>query len=278
MKKTWIKIIQNLVQIFFILIITWVFIYNLYKPEILKPIIKNLAPTAEYEVSKYAKVFKNFTFYNNGEKNKKLLIWLNGGAFLFSENSSSYGFINNLFEKIKNCDILMINYPVRFDNTLTDAINHINEILKKFLHYEEYIGSAFSAGTLLMGTFISKELNPNISKSIEVQRLGLNFTKFIGINGIYSNNFDSSLLRKMFNFYVLRGTKMANFYNCNNLKIKKLIIGSSSDFLFNQTKKFLSTEKAETLIFENENLIHNFLMYQNISETNIVVNKVANFL
>lgn len=273
----WLTLFKTAVHFTVILCILAFIVYNLYKPEILKPILSRTSPSVKYEPSKYAKVYDNYTFYTRG-KAEKLVVWLNGGAFLFSNNEYSYGFINSMFESLENYDIVMIKYSVRFNHTLHDIMNDVNKVLKKFIHYKEYIGCAFSAGVLLMGSFIAKELQPSIAKTLNVDYLGLKFTKFIGINGIYSNNFDSVFLKNLFNFYVLRGTFEKKYYTCYNLNIEKLIIASKNDFLFNQTEKFIATEKSKPVIFERDSLTHNFFQYTHLDETKITIGQIRDFL
>lgn len=270
----------NFIKIALSIIIIISVLWILYSPSILKPIILKWLPDINYYPSKYATVEKNYTLYHRQDKspNSNLLVWFHGGSFIFCNRNSAYGLLNNLFEKLEKFDILLITYPVRFENTVQDMMLTINNILNNFLTYTEYHAIGISAGVLLEGSFINKERSIEISRRMKVPQIGINFKTFIGINGVYDTVFNSKVLNNLFKYYVMRGTPGIELYNCKNLNIPKLVISSEQDFLYQQTENFLSTEHADSKIFNKTHLDHTSPLFQNIPESKEIIELITNWI
>lgn len=223
--------------------------------------------------------FKNKTLYFRSG-NSKLLVWFIGGSFIFSQRDQVYGFLNKLFDKIGHeFDILTFQYPVRFKYTLQQSMLAINDILKDYiLQYDEHYAGSMSAGTLLLGAFCQKEKSVKVAKDIGVPQIGLQFKKLISICGLFEPEFNSSLLNGIFNFYIARGTPGIKYYSFYNLSPDKLVIGSVSDFLYQQTLKFISTEKCTFRIFTNPQLGHVFCKLLNYAESLDTIDMISKFL
>lgn len=268
--------IINIVLTFFIL---FIFIYFLLKPSFVKWIINGYTDPILYDLNSNAKMNENYLLYSK-PNNKNLIVVFQGGAFLTCDYRNSYGLLNTLFTELnEDYDILTFNYPVRFNNTLHDSLKYINDILKKFVKkYENYIGLGLSAGTLLLGTFIQKEINNNIATQINIEQINLQFSKFIGINGVYSTNFNNIFMTKLFQFYIMKGVSSQKFYTCLNIPIPKYIISNKYDFLYFQSYDFLKTENNNYKIYENDQLDHRFILRMNLTETQESVQNLVKFI
>lgn len=268
----------SVLKIVFTVLILFLLIRFLWKPVYIKTILNKLSDPIEYNLHENAKIQKNYILYSK-EGNKNLTIIFHGGAFLFSDFKNAYGFSNSLYEHLKTFDILIFQYPVRFDFTIEQAMIAINDILKNFINrYDNYTAIGVSAGVLLMGTFLQKEMNKDVAQKICVPQIGLNISKFVAINGVFDTNFNNSVLNKLFSFYIMRGTSSIKNYSCYNLSVPKLIISNTYDFLYEQTKNYIKTEQCSLKIFQNKNLDHRFIFYQNLNETNIAIKSISSFL
>lgn len=251
-------------------------LYVIWKPNMLKNVL-NIVPEYEYDLNEFGKESENYTLYSR-KNNKKLLVFFNGGAFIYSNRKNAYGFLNELSSLLTEYDILVFDYPVRFDFTIKQTMLNINETLKKFLNYESYYGMSESAGSLLLGTFCLKESNLDYSEKIEIPQTGINFKCFIGITGVYSVDFNNNILNNLFKVYIMRSTPNFKSYSTYNLNIPRLIISNKSDFLFKQTEDFLQKQPSSYKIFENENLPHTFIFSINFKETSESIQLILNFL
>lgn len=269
---TWLYIIQ----IFISIISTICILYIIWKPNILKKVL-NVIPEYEYDLNEYGVELENYTLYHR-ENNKKLLVFFNGGAFIYSNRKNTYGLLNELSTLLKEYDILTFDYPVRFDFTIKETMLNINETLKKFLNYESYYGLSESAGSLLLGTFCLKESNLDFSKKIEIPQIGINFKCFIGITGVFSIDFNNRILNNLFKIYIMRNTPNLKLYSAFNLNIPRLIISNKYDFLFTQTENFLQNQPSSYKIFENELLPHTFIFSNIYKETSESIQLIFNFL
>lgn len=264
------------IQVFISIISAICFLYTLWKPNVLKKVF-NILPEYEYDLNEYGKELENYTLYSR-KNNKKLLVFFNGGAFIYSKRQNSYGFLNELSMLLTEYDILTFDYPVRFDFTIKQAMLNINDTLKKFLHYESYYGISESAGSLLLGTFCLKEFDIEYSKKIEIPQIGISFKCFIGITGVYSTDFNNTIINNLFKVYIMRGTSNIKSYSAYNINVPRLIISNKTDFLFNQTEEFLQKQPSSYKIFENESLPHTFIFSINIKETIESIKLISDFL
>lgn len=277
-------IIQNIITITKIVITVLLIVIVIQffrKPNLVKRIM-GLYPTYEYKVSNMAHETANYTLYHRAE-NKKLVIVFNGGAFLFSNRRCIYGLLNYMFDDLHlsdTMDIVVFDYPVRFNYSVYESMLAINRVLKNFVgQYETFYGFGFSAGTLLLGTFIAKESTKETSVKLNIPQIGIKIKCFVGINGVYSTVFDWNLQNKLFAYYIMNDTPSSNLYTCYNLSgVPKLIISNKFDFLSKQTEKFLQSESADSVIYTNKNLPHNFVSLINLTETKDTAYRIVDFL
>lgn len=313
-KKKMSVVSWSIVKIIFSLLIIILLLIFILIPAPIKFILNRFTVDSDYDLLKVAKKRDNYTLYsltnddddnnrstllqtrnNNNDiissssslsetirnvKKRRLLVWFHGGAFIFSDRRMAYGLLNNLFEKIsKDTDILVFDYPVRFRHTLRDSLLSINKTLGQFVGlYDEFYSGSISAGTLLMGAFQNKESSPEIAARMKVPIIGVQFKAMIGVCGVYDTRFDSRLLNVLFDFYIMRGTPAPETYTCYNANVPFLVIGSTGDYLFMQTHRFINTHPCDYHIFNDDNLTHVFPLLQNIRESREVIEKVVDFL
>lgn len=282
----------TLFKILFSLTIVIVIIIFIAYPAPVKNMIGKMHIAPTYNLNKaYAKEFngEGYTLYSSSFSTPSaspvpapnLLIWFHGGAFLYSDRKSAYGFLNNLYAALKpDCDILVFDYPVRFSHTVRDSMLKCNEIIKKFLFkYTTFFCGGMSAGSLLMGTFLRKEIVPNLATKIKVPPIGITFKAMISLCGVYSVNFNNSkLLNTAFDYYIMSGTAHPELYSCYGINVKKLIVGAVSEYLYQQTYEYVNTEPCEKLIYQNKNLTHSFPLLLNTPESKDCIDKISKFL
>lgn len=73
--------------------------------------------------------------------------------------------------------MLVFDYPVRFRHTVHEAMLAVNKVLAEMTvgRYDNYYAGGMTAGTLLMGTFQSKETTPAVADKIKVPAIGIKF-------------------------------------------------------------------------------------------------------
>lgn len=228
----------------------------------------------------------NFMTINDSSVSKKnLIVLFIGGSFLFQDLTSHYGIGNKLYELLRsdNFEIMLLKYPVRFSNTLQQSMLSINKTLQNvLLKYNDFYAIGYSAGALLASVFIQKELNLNYSKKIQVPQIGLNFKKLVGICGMYYPMFNNNiLLTKLFRYYILRNISSPNLYTVTSdlEAIPKLIISYTTDFLYNQTTKFIQTIPNTAYKIYNNNLLkHTFIEYVDDTEAKDALELIKKFI
>lgn len=271
------KTIFKLLKILLSLVLITLVVYFLITPQPVVPLIFALFPDASYPIHTDAIERDNYTLYTT-TTNSKLLVWFNGGAFLASDRTQTYGFLNKLYDRLEGFDILVFDYPVRFKSTIKQTMLAINKTLSQFLNYKEYHAGSLSAGSLLLGAFCQKETSPMISKEMQVPQIGITFQSFIGVSGLYETQFYSEILTSMFKFYIMRNTPGYKYYTAYGLNIPKLIISCKNDFLYLQTLKYIAMEPNENIIYENPNLTHGFCLWLNHKESFDVIDSIVDFI
>lgn len=264
------------ISILAIIIVLWV----LYRPSICKGLIQKFTKGPSYPLSSNGREVDNYTIYVQGGSTN-LLVWFNGGSFLFSTRSTVYGVLNQLNSRIKNCDIIVFDYPVRFSHTINDALFGCDKVLGKFAgRYKNYYAVGYSAGVVLMGTYQHKENSLKISRELGIPQTGIKFKAMICINGLYHLKLTNPLADKLFQFYIVRGTKKPNLFTAYGITdIPKLVIGAEGDFLYNQTREFLLKEpNTESYIYTNKSLTHLFPLYYNLDEARDCANRIVAFI
>lgn len=264
------------IQCFISIVILICVVYILWKPNFVKYAFK-WVPNTLYDLAENAKEINNYTLYSR-PNNKKLIVFFNGGAFIYSVRQNSYGLLNALSKKLPEYDILVFDYPVRFNYTVQETLQNINETLKNFMQYESYYGIGESAGTLLLGTFCSKEADIEYANRIKVPQIGIKFSCYVGITGVYCTRFTNQIVNNLFQFYIIRGSTNGNLYSAYNLNIPKLIISNKTDFLYHQTNDFLQKQPSKSRIFENQNLPHTFIFNMHFTETSECINLISEFI
>lgn len=226
-----------------------------------------------------------YILYKSSKNNTKLIVIFTGGAFMFSSTDTILGTMNYLYELIdkddKRYDIVAFSYPTRFSSTIKETMLHINKILSEvMIPYNEFHAVGVSAGCLLAGTFIRKEQNNLGSEAVKMQvpKIGLQFSSFSGASGIYDTRFNSELLTKIFQFYIMRKTPALGNYTCYGITIPKLILTASSDFLYAQSSRFIQRETCEYYIYKNTRLPHAFTQLINLWEARDSIERIYEFI
>lgn len=174
--------------------------------------------------------------------NRPLIVVFIGGALVTCEPRNIYGFCNDLFRELDGqFEIVVFRYPVRFRYSLHEIMSHINDTLRNFVHYNHVHAIGISIGALLAGAFHNKEVDRKVADEMKLPQIGMRFESFIGVCGVYECRFDASLINRLFRFYILRNTPGMEHYTCFRMTtIPVLIISSTSDFLLEQTRRFIA--------------------------------------
>ena len=291
-----IKTVWSCLRFAFTLAILILLVLVVVYPVPIKWILTRTTVYPDYDPdTEHARVYKDHTLYSSSSsssssstgfedehgKKKKLLIYFHGGAFLFNNRETSYGFLNTLYKKISDAfDILVFDYPVRFKYTVRDSLLAANRIITRYIgSYSDFYGIGMSAGVLLMGAFQNKERSPpSTAARMNVPIIGVKFRAMVGLSGLYDTRFDSELINRLFDFYIMRGTVGSELYTCYNSGIPVLAIGVDSDYLYQQTYRFVTTEPSEFKIYTNPELPHSFPLLVNLSETRDAIEHVADFI
>lgn len=240
----------------------------LLRPIIVKPILRKLMRSDEYDPLPSAKEYPNYTLYSTaagGElKSRDLVVVFMGGAFLIQSPRSYYGLTNRLYTALsKTHDVLLLCYPVRFSYTIKQSMLAINETLSNVaVPYKACHFIGFSAGALLAGTFARKERNQQISRSIEVPQIGLRVDSLVSVCGLLYSSLRNDLLDALLGYYVFWKTPSQKSYHAQAMNVPVLVVSSVKDLLYNQTLSYVQSEPCESKIF-NATLSHVFA--QNIS-------------
>ena len=276
------------------LLILGFLIFTAIRPIIVKPIIYSLTYIGDYVPSSFATVKEDYAIYRRRSpiddddavvmNDTDLIVVVIGGAFLFKNIKSYYGFANSLFDLTrkskKKYDLLVVRYPIRFKNTLHEAMLSINRTLAevKAIRYHACHMIGFSAGALLTGTFIKKENNASIAKQIDVPRLGIRVDSFVSVCGLLYHRFENSLLNWLFDRYVYSGTPQIKLYSCQNLNATStLVISSKSDILYDQTLKFIQQEPCENKIYP-EKISHSFVQMIHLPQSEDAIKNIMKFI
>ena len=271
----------------FVLLLVICLIVLIVVPVPVKYLARRLARVTVYIPTEEAKVETgvNYTLYRETDapKRSSVIAIVVGGAFMFSDLDTHYGLANEIWRECRERhDVLVVSYPVRFGNTLHDAMLSLNDTFQRVVRddYAKRHLVGVSSGALLAGTFLRKEKDATYSRLIDVPRIGLSFDSFVGLNGVYDTTFDSGLVSTLFRFYVLRGTKHGEQYSAYGVGAKTLVIASTNDFLYaQQTERYLRTNECDKLLFGNQtNLPHNFMQMMQYPESDTVVKKISEFV
>lgn len=225
----------------------------------------------------------DYTLYratDEQRQNERLIVVLIGGAFLFNNLRTHYGFSNLLHERASKdgYDLMVVRYPVRFRNTMRDMMLSLNKSLSEVLRYRVYHAIGFSAGALLAGTFVRKEDDKAYAEKIRVPQIGLRFSSFVGLCGLYEPVFDVQLFTRLFSFYVSRGTPGAKLYTCYGLRIPRFVVSSNQDILYAQTVKYLRSEPDVRRKIFDKRLPHSFVQMINLPESVETIDLIAQFI
>lgn len=253
-------------------------------PAPLKPLLfDTYLPPQYYKLAANGKEYSYYTVYTGASKlNKRnLLVWFTGSGFLYSDRKTTYGMLNELSASMPDFDVLVFDYPVRFRHTVREAMLAVNKVLSETTvgRYDNYYAGGMSAGTLLMGTFQSKETTPAVADEIRVPAIGIKFKAMVGVCGLYRSAFDSRLLNLMFKCYVMRGTPAAKLYSCYGLTdTPKLVISATTEYLYSQTYQFVKLEPCEYKVYTNDLLTHSFPLLNNCPEAQDTVKLITAFI
>lgn len=271
-------------RLVFTLAVILVLVSLVLMPAPFKPLLfDTYIPPQYYKLAANAEEYGYYTVYTGASKfyKRNLLVWFNGGGFLYSDRKTSYGLLNQLSRNLPEFDVLVFDYPVRFRHTVHEAMLAVNKVLSetRLGRYENYYAGGMSAGTLLMGAFQSKETTPAVADKIKVPAIGIKFKAMVGVCGLYRSTFDSSLLNAMFQFYIMRGTPAPELYGCYGLTdTPKLVISATTEYLYSQTYRFVALEPCESKVYNNDLLTHSFPLLNNCPEAQDAVERITAFV
>lgn len=251
------------------------------RPTIVKPILRKIMKSPQYEPLDVAQRHTNYTLYakDADPKRRDLIVMVIGGAFLIQSISSYYGVANQLYTSMSRThDVLVVGYPVRFSHTIQQAMLSLNDTLANVaMPYKACHFIGFSAGALLAGTFIRKELNQQISRSIDVPQIGLRVDSMTSVCGLLYSTLNNNALNLLFGYYILHKTPSSKSYHAQALNIPTLIISCTNDILYQQALRYIQSEQCETKIF-NERLSHIFVEQIDLPEAKIAVKRIIEFI
>jgi len=265
----------------------------LFYPIFVKPFVRKIFKAPTYEINPDGRIINDNLVIYKRDGNRKALIIFIGGAFLFNNLQTHYGYANELFARAKNeYDVIMFKYPTRYNttfrdiirfkltNTMKDMLLQINDTLKPYvMNYNTFHAISFSAGALLAGTFARKEQDAKYAETIKVPAIGLRFATLSVYCGLYETVFDSDTLTKTFAFYMGRNTPGANIYSCYKLDIPKYVVSATNDILYPQTAKYAKLEPRVTYrIFNKQKLSHVFPQIVDLEETKLILDETLKFI
>lgn len=279
------RTITIILEIILVIIFIIFIIHQIKKPTLIKMLIGLTDTTPEYELrarddKSKVEEFDKYTIWST-PNNKKCVIFVVGGSFMFSNRKTSYGLLNNLSDLLPDYDIISISYPVLFDGVIHDSMKGINDVLKPFVgKYEEYHGVAFSAGCMLLNAFMNKEEDENTAKIMQLDQIGLKIKSATLICGIHYTSLWSGFMDTLFSHYVLGKTPHPECYNAMSVTHNQpyFIISSTKNFLHAQSLKFLAKNKAKSLIYNKDYLTHGFIQVTNLEETQEAIKEIASFI
>lgn len=229
--------------------------------------------------------------YLPNAKNDKLIVVIIGGAFMFSTLNAYYGFCRVLLETLndESFSLLLLSYPVRWAATMYESMQSINNTLRQFhqnFEYKKYHFIGFSAGALYTGTFINKEYNRQYAEALELPRLGILANSCTLVNPmIDATSFDNPILRRVFNWYIARGTKHANKYSClgqrdglGQQNVPVLAITSNKDILYQQARlvmRYMPNSETKIFVVGDKTLPHSFVQQIDCKESREAINLIV---
>ena len=258
-------------------------IYTILRPNIIKPILRKFATSGDYDPLPIAKRFPDYTLYSaltdNKLRNRDLIVIFIGGAFIIQSISSYYGVANQLYSAMsKTHDVMVVQYPVRFSHTIQESMISLNSTLaKEAIRYKSCHFVGFSAGALLASMIIRKEKDQQLAKTIQVPQIGLHISSMVSVCGLLYTIFNSDIVNRLFNYYILNKTQSAKSYQAQNLNMPTLLISCKNDILYNQTLKFAQTEQCKVKMFNNK-LSHMFVQMINLKESKESVLEIISFI
>lgn len=269
------------ISIFISIILLIAIIRIIIVPTPVKYVLSQFYPSIIEKENSNAKVDDKYTLYTNlGSSHKNLIVVFFGGGGISCKLNSIYGFTNKLNDLLGNeFDIVTFDYPVRFQHRIWDAMNSINTSLIGFnKSYTNIHAIGISFGALLAGAFYQKEESLDVSEKMNIERIGIHFKSFIGLSGLYETTPNDSFLTKLFNFYIMRNTPAVKKYTCFGMELPRLIMSATSDFLINQTYKYIDTEDVQFKIYESETLPHAFFQIVDLPESKKAIERMIVFI
>lgn len=266
--------------LFITVIIIVVVVYFIINPTPVTLLLDKLNPGVIYKANSNALVNTDYTLYSDPKStHEQLVIVFIGGAGLFSTVSNVYGLTNELNEQLgPTYDILTFNYPTRYKYTIQQTMLAINEKLKNYITYTKIHVIGISFGALLAGAFFHKEAHSEISTQMGVPQIGMHFKSFIILSGLMETKFNSILLEKIFQMYILRGTPGIQHYSCYGIKVPKFVISAKSDFLLAQSMKFIESEHCEYKMYESTILPHAFAQLIHLDNSKDSIQRMVKFI
>ncbi|UDM55342.1 gp19-like protein [Phenacoccus solenopsis nudivirus] len=234
----------------------------------------------------YVDKFKATLYSNASGKNNKLLVFVQGGAFLTCDIETTYALMNEFAERLSEFDVVTFDYGVRFSYTIQNMVQHVYKIIQKCREFRNYTilhGIGMSAGSLIIGAMQTceyKNLNDLMRLKDPSDKNNYKFETFTSLCGLLNTTFRNSYLDFLFRNYLLRKTPASVYYTCYDLpELKKFIISSQSEYLKHQSIEFVAKEKCQYEIYSADfNLTHTFPLFTNINKTQECIENVVKFI
>ncbi|KAG8362513.1 GbNV_gp19-like [Fopius arisanus] len=247
-------------------------------PQPLIPFLAKYLNLPEWDPSPEAVVKENYTLYASDGKQKMIAVFTSD-LFVLNDLKTTYGFTNELYSRVKDdFDVVVLKYPLRMKSSLRDSIVHFGETLcKDFLHYRYWHAISFSTATLLTGTFMHKERDATFSRQIEVPQVGIKFSSFVGICGVYNTQYNNGIIDALFKFYILKNSTRGHLYSCYDPQVPTLLLSSQSDLFISQTRQFVAAHSCRIEMYPRD-LPHLFMKLIDQKESQNGMNKIVEFI
>lgn len=262
------------------IIIIALILWQLYTPTVIIPILNNYFKTSDYDCIG-GKVVKDYTIY---EKPNAVgcLLWLPGGSFVTALRPPTYGLLNEFHARTDfPYDQIVYEYPCRFKSNLLETLKAITKQASILSKYKSIHVLGISAGALFAGVFTKKETDSNMANYLGIESIGLPIQSLCLLSPCSSlQQFSSNILNSLAKFYLGRGTKNFQYYNCSGITVPVYLVTSQSDPLSTTALKIINSNASYKYKVYDDDKISGHAFMQNISfpRTQEVIEQVASFI
>lgn len=268
-------IILKIVQIVTLSIISFCFFVIIIKPQVLANVYIKYYPEIistykiddfkNLKVIEYENKYKIYKFNEDtAEKNSPIVVFITGGFFVRSSPELK------ILSQITNKRILVtFNYPVLFDNTMTECYNFIKRVICDYITMvyptKDIILLSHSAGSFYSLLFDQDNHENNLK---------INIKKFIGVNGFYGNQSFSNFIYKLGSWYYLEKNSKLKLNSRINTK-DCLVLTTTNDFLKTSSEYISKENNIKISVYEG-----NHTTFSDINDINnkTLLNTINSFI